>query len=107
MSGNIEKVTVDFLVQNRVVIVGTTAVLVNPFEFRFMKGVILYVPSQLDPVPNTAPIWIGNEGVTADLLETGGFPLVPGSQITLPTDYLKGLYAVSTTADQHLLWIGV
>jgi hypothetical protein len=105
---NIEKETVDLLVQNRVVIVGMTAGLINDFKFRFIKGIVLYTPGTLDPVPNTAPIWIGNAKVTADLeIETGGFPLVPGSQITFPTEYLKDLYAVSTTADQRLLWIGV
>lgn len=105
---NIEKESVDIPVQNRVVVVGTTAVLVNPFKFRFMKGALLYLPGTLDPVPNTAPIWIGNEKVTADLaVETGGFPLIPGSSLNIPTDYLEGLYAVSTAVDQHILWIGV
>jgi hypothetical protein len=105
---NIEKETLEVPVQNKVIVVGITPVLVNPARFRFMKGVILYVPSQLDPVPNTAPIWLGNNLVTPDLaIDTGGFPLVPGSQITFPTDYLDGLFAVSTAADQHLIWIGV
>jgi hypothetical protein len=105
---NIRKETIDKPLKNRVVIVGATAVPVNPFKFRFMKGIVLYAPGSNDPVPNTAPIWIGNVNVTADLeIETGGFPLVPGSQITLPVEYLTKLHAISTAADQHLLWIGV
>jgi hypothetical protein len=105
---NIEKESIDSPVQNRVVVVGATAVPINPFEFRFMKGFLLYLPGTLDPTPNTAPVWIGDAKVTADMdADTGGFPLVPGSSLFVPVEFLRDVYAISTMADQHLMWLGV
>ncbi len=105
---NIYQETVDLLMQHQNVAVGTVAVLVNPFGFKFVKGIQLYAPGIADDVPNTSSIWIGSSGVTADqALETGGFPLVPGSSITLPAETVKGLYVISAAPGQILTWLGV
>ena len=106
--GNIYQESVDVEVQHRNVVVGTSVVIINPFRFKFVKGILLRTPGTQDPVPNTAPIWIGNAKVTADAdPNTGGFPLIPGSSIFLPVEFLDGLYAISTQASQSLSWLGV
>jgi hypothetical protein len=105
---NIQREAVNLNVQNRNIVVGLTAVEVNPFGFRFTKGILLRVPGTLDPVPNTTTIWVGNANVTAGTnIETGGFPLVPGSSLYLPVEFVQGLYAISDAADQKLAWLGV
>jgi hypothetical protein len=105
---NVYKEAVDAEVQNRNVVVGVAAAKLNPFGFSFMKGILLRTPGTSDPTPNTAPIWLGNAKVTANMeIETGGFPLVPGSSIFIPAEFLKELYAISTQADQNLAWLGV
>lgn len=99
---------VDVLVQNRNVVVGTSAVLVNPLGFKFIKGILLRTPGSDDPTPNTDPVWIGGVNVTADsAIETGGFPLLPGASIFIPVEFVSGLYARSTTGAQKLAWLGV
>jgi len=107
MSSNLRE-AVDVNVQNRNVVVGLTAVKVNPLGFRFTKGILLRTPGTLDAVPNAASVWIGMVNITADTnIETGGFPLVPGSSLFLPVEFLEGLYAISTSTDQNLAWVGV
>lgn len=105
---NIYREAVDVKVQNRNVVVGTSAVLINNLEFQFIKGILLRAPGLDDPITNTAPIWIGNANVTADsVIETGGFPIVAGASIFIPVEFISGLYAISTAADQKLAWLGV
>lgn len=105
---NVYREAVNTLVQTRNVIVGTSAVKVNPIGFKFIKGILLRTPGTTDPSPNTAPIWIGGANVTADqAVETGGFPLVPGASLNIPSEFLSGLYAISTSASQVLTWVGV
>jgi hypothetical protein len=105
---NVHREAVDLPVQNRNVAVGVTAVKVNPFGFKFVKGIQLYAPGSSDATPNIATIWIGNAGVTADqAIETGGFPLVPGSSLFLPTEFVENLYVISASASQILTWLGV
>jgi len=99
---------VDVLVQHRNVAVGVTAVKVNPFGFKFTKGIQLYAPGVLDANPNTSTIWLGGANVTADqVIETGGFPLVPGSSLFLPSEFVSGLHVISAAASQILTWLGV
>jgi len=106
--GNLHREAVDVLVQTRNVDVGISAVRVNPIGFKFIKGVLLHAPGTSDPGPNTDPIWIGGPTVTADqAIETGGFPLIPGSTLEIPSEFLGGLYAISTAASQTLTWLGV
>jgi hypothetical protein len=105
---NVHREAVDVLVQTRNVIVGVTAVKVNPIGFKFIKGILLRAPGTTDPSPNVAPIWIGGANVTANqAVETGGFPLVPGASLNIPSEFLNGLYAISTSASQVLTWVGV
>ncbi len=105
---NVHREAVDLLIQNRNVAVGTTAVKVNPFGFKFIKGIQLYAPGGADVNPNTAPLWLGNVGVTSDqAIETGGFPLTPGSSLFLPAEFATGLYVISGSASQILTWLGV
>jgi len=105
---NLHREAVDLLVQTRNVVVGVTAVKINPIGFKFVKGVLLHAPGTSDPSPNTDPIWIGSANVTANQhLETGGFPLIPGSTLEIPSEFLGGLYAISTAATQTLTWLGV
>jgi len=105
---NVYREAANVVVQNRHVVVGATAVLVNPLGFKFVKGFLLRTPGVGDPTPNTAPIWLGNANVTADsAVETGGFPLIPGASIYIPSEFADGLYAISTAASQDLVWLGV
>jgi len=105
---NIYREAVDEQVKNRHVVVGATAVKVNPFGFKFVKGILLRTPGPQDTTPNPVSIWLGNAQVTADnAIETGGFPLVPGSSIFIPAEFVTGLYAISTQASQNLAWLGV
>ena len=105
---NIHREAVNLPVQNRNVAVGVTAVKVNPFGFKFVKGIQLYAPGSSDANPNTSTIWLGGPGVTADqVIETGGFPLVPGSSLMLPAEFADGLYVISASASQVLTWLGV
>ena len=105
---NVYRESVNAQVQNRHVVAGTSAALVNPFGFQFMKGILLRTPGPMDPVPNAVPVWIGNAQVTADnAVETGGFPIVPGSSVFIPAEFAANLYVISTQADQDLAWLGV
>jgi hypothetical protein len=102
------KETITNQVLNRNLVIGVTAVKINDIGFRFIKGILLRAPGTVDPTPNTATIWIGSPSVTADMaVETGGFPLPPGASIFIPTEFLNGLHAISTQADQNLAWLGV
>ena len=105
---NTYRESVNLTIKTRNVSVGTTAVLINDFGFKFVKGIQLYAPGSSDANPNTETIWLGNSGVTADqAIETGGFPLVPGSSLFLPSEYIYGLYVISATGSQILTWVGV
>ncbi len=105
---NVHREAVNLPVQNRNVAVGVTAVKVNPFGFQFTKGIQLYAPGPNDATPNTATVWIGNAQVTSDhAIETGGFPLIPGSSLFLPVEFVDDLYVISASASQLLTWLGV
>ena len=87
-------------------LVGVTAVpLCGNFDTR--RGVLLRCPGSLDPVPNTAPVWVGPKSVKADSSAAGGMPITPGSHIVLPIEDPSQLYVISTVADQDIAWMGV
>jgi len=89
-------------------VVGATAAKLTLLDFPCMKGVLLRAPGADDPVPNTAPIWIGSSAVTADSDPgTGGIPILPGESFSLPIDNPTDAWVVSTAADQDLAWLGV
>ena len=86
--------------------VGLTAVpLAN--KFPTTRGILLRCPGSLDPTPNTACVWVGGKGVTADSAATGGMPIAPGSHLVLPVDDASAIYVISTAADQDVAWMGV
>jgi hypothetical protein len=104
----IVKEAINELVTTYHVVVGVTAVLINPLKFQFQKGILLRTPESTDPVPNDAPVWIGSVKVTADSdTGTGGFPLIPGASLFIPVEFAKGLYVISTDADQDLAVMAV
>ena len=89
-------------------VVGTTAVQLTTLDFPFVKGILVRAPGANDPVPNTAPIWVGSSAVTADSnVGTGGVPLAPGESIVLPIDDPTVAWVVSTAATQDVSWLGV
>jgi hypothetical protein len=99
---------IDKSVKTGHIVVGVTAVAINPLGFQFQKGILLRTPESTDPVPNDAPIWIGSAHVTADSdTESGGFPLIPGASLFIPVEFAKGLYAISTSASQDLALMAV
>jgi len=105
---NVYRESVNLKIQNRHVVVGVTAVEVNPFGFQFVKGILLRAPGTLDPVPNTTTVWIGNANITANTaVETGGFPIIPGASLFIPVEFVEGLYAIASAVDQNLAWLGV
>ncbi len=83
--------------------VGVAAAVVSSRSLKFKYGVLLYADAN-----NTANIWIGRTGVTADAnANTGGYPITPGASVILPFEELENLYAISTIAAQDLAWLGI
>lgn len=104
----IGKETVTDLLHGHVTVGVTRKRVVTMDHSSMMKGIMLRAPGSGDPVPNTAPIWIGSNGVTADSAEeTGGMPLPPGESMFVPLEMLGKLYAVSTAPDQDLAWMAM
>jgi len=84
-------------------VVGVAAAQLFSRDLRVKYGVLLYAAPE-----NSANIWIGKSGVTADNnAVTGGFPLIPGSSIILPIEDMVNIYGISTAATQDLTWLGV
>lgn len=105
---NIEKESVDANSLNHGhTAVGTTRVKLTDKQFRAVKGVLFRCPGSTDPVPNTAPIWVGGPAVTADSADTGGIPVLPGDSAFFPIERLDQLYVISTVADQDIAWMGL
>ena len=89
-------------------VVGASAVQLTALEFTFTKGLLIRAPGSDDPVANTAPIWVGGKGVTANSnVATGGVPLAPGESINLPVNDPTLVYVVSTAGAQDVSWMGV
>ena len=71
------------------------------------KGVLLRTPGPVDPVPNTACVWVGGEGVTASNAANGGMPIPPGETLFVPIDDPARLWVISTDADQDVAWMAM
>jgi len=84
-------------------LVGALAVQIIGIGYKFMKGVILRAAGDNDPVSNVAPVWIGDADVTVNT----GIPLAPGETLTLPIENCDELYAISTSANQSIAWMGL
>lgn len=88
--------------------VGTSAVQLTGLGFNLNRGVLLRAPGSNDPAPNTATVWVGPSGVTADAnTESGGMPLPPGEALFIPIDDPRKLWLISTAASQDVAWMGM
>jgi hypothetical protein len=83
-------------------LVGVTAVKITDSTFRFAKGILLRTAGDNDPTPNTDVIWVGDARVTS----SDGMPIAPGESINLPLESAENLYAISTSANQSIAWLG-
>lgn len=90
-------------------VVGVSRVRVVTADFEGMlKGILIRAPGSGDPTPNTASIWVGGNGVTADSsTNSGGMPLPPGESLFIPAERLNKLFVISTAADQDLAWMAM
>jgi len=90
------------------VVAGTTIGKLSAYSFECDKGILLRAPGADDPVPNTAPVWVGGSAVTADAdVGTGGLPILPGESVVLPIDDPNDVWVISTAATQDIAWLGV
>lgn len=91
------------------VVVGTNRMRVVAPNFEGMlKGILIRAPGSGDPIPNTAPVWIGGNGVKADSsVNNGGMPIPPGEALYIPMSDLGKLWAISTAVDQDLAWMAM
>jgi hypothetical protein len=87
--------------------VGTTPRRLTTGQFKVARGVLLRAPGTRDPSANTAPIWVGGRGVTADSQDTGGMPIPPGESVMVPIEDTSLLYVVSTDEGQDLAWMAI
>jgi hypothetical protein len=71
-----------------------------------LKGVLLRAPGNSDPIPNTAPVYIGGKNVTINGETTGGMALLPGESMFLPMSRPSALFVI-TTGEQKIQWIGI
>lgn len=84
-------------------LVGAGVVQIMSIDPKFVKGIVLRAAGDNDPVPNTAPIWVGGPTVATNT----GMPLAPGETLSLPLERGGDLYAISTTANQSIAWLGL
>lgn len=104
----IDKETVDAnSLRNGHTSVGTTPQKLSDLDTKVVKGILLRCPGSVDPVSNTAPVWIGGPAVTADSTATGGIPILPGSSMMVPLERLDSLWVVSTVNNQDIAWLGI
>lgn len=88
--------------------VGTSeAALLTDVTSEVHKGVMLRAPGVGDDTPNTAVVYVGRSGLTADGNNgTGGWPIPPGDAVTIPLVDPKKLFTISGSASQKLsYWI--
>ena len=87
---------------------GTSRVRLTDLDIPVLKGVLLRCPgSEDDGGGNTASVWVGGAGVTADSTATGGMPILPGDSLFVPIERPMSLFIISTDADQDVAWIGL
>lgn len=93
--------------KNGVVFVGTSATPLSNSSAKLFKGLLLRCPGPDEDVPNSSPVYVGGDGVTADLAETGGVPVLPGDSIFIPLESLAGVYVVAVDEDQSVAWLAI
>ena len=100
--GEISKLTTTSkTLKHGVTIVGTTRVRVGK-KIETNHGIMVRAPGIPDvdaggsPLGNDGVVYIGDERVTADHSNTGGFPLVPGTAVVLPTNDPSEIWAIAT-----------
>jgi hypothetical protein len=65
--------------------VGQTRRRLSEASIPVLKGVLVRAPGVVDPVPNTACVWVGGGAVTASSDEAdGGVPIPPGESLFVP-----------------------
>ena len=73
-----------------------------------LKGVLIRAPGSVDPMPNTACVWVGDARVLASSDEDrGGMPVPPGEALFVPIDDPHRLWVVSTDGDQDVAWMAM
>ena len=84
--------------------VGTAAVQLVAKTFTdTLKGVLIVSDGS-----NSAIIYIGRKGVTADNdTDTGGVPLPAGTAIFLPVEDPTRLFVISTASNQDVAWMSI
>jgi hypothetical protein len=88
--------------------VGTTAVKLSPVSVLVKTGVLIRTPGTDDPIANANTVWVGSDKITGDSdIQTGGFPLPPGSSIVLDVDDVSKVWCVAEAASHDVAWIGV
>lgn len=81
--------------------VTVTAARLTELDLYMYVGVVLKCPKT-----NTSSVWIGGEGVTANVNEgTGGMPLDPGENFTIPGDRVKEIWVVTDTGTQDIAYM--
>lgn len=85
-------------------VVGTSAVQLVPQKFsETFKGVLVVADAS-----NSAVVYIGRKGVTADNdVDTGGIPLPAGTAIFLPIEDPTLLFVISTSDTQDVAWMSI
>lgn len=87
---------------------GTSRIRLTDLDIPVHKGVLMRCPGSEDAGGgNTAPVWVGGNGVTADSAATGGIPILPGDSLFVPIERPMSLFIISTDADQDVAWIGL
>jgi hypothetical protein len=111
--GDITKVTTTGkALYHGVTVVGTTPVRVCP-NMETNQGILVRAPGGADmdgsdtPIGNTGLVYIGDARVTADHSNTGGFPLTPGTAVSVPINDPSELYVVATKPNQVVQWMGL
>lgn len=87
-------------------VVGSSRVKLTELDVLLNKGVLLRCPGTTDPSPNSAPVWVGSEMVTADSnVGTGGMPVNIGSSLFVPCERANSLWVISTDPLQDIAWM--
>lgn len=72
-------------------------------------GILLRCPGSADPVPNTACVWVStNPDITCDSdPATGGVPIPPGQNISMPVQEPDQVFLRSTADGQDVAYMMV
>lgn len=89
------------LLYGHVIVSTTSPVQLANLTDEMDKGVLIYASPN-----NSAPVWIGKQNVTTSGAAEG-FPILPGTSLTVPVDKLDCIWLISTDVNQDIAWIGV